>query len=359
MTTTHSESTSPDPLVWSSTDGFGAAAERLRAASSAAVVSHVRPDGDAIGSVLALGRTLELLGARVGYFNPDGCPNSFRFMPGADRVAADQPDPLEYELVISVDTAAADRMGAIGRRLFDQAGSTMVIDHHVSNPGYADANLILPDHAATGQILFDLITSQRLPVDTIVNTALYVAIMTDTGGFRFQNTSAEVLQAAASLVAAGVDAGDVADHLYARTPMRQAQVIARCVDGLRSDLGGRIVSWGLSLDLKRQLGLVDDDSEGISEFLRSLDGVEAAVFFEELENGMVRVSARSRNPAIDVCAVCRQFNGGGHTLAAGARIAGDLDHAMSSFLAALAQHAQPQATSNAAADSDAESIPSR
>lgn len=325
----------PTPLIWSTPDGLAAVAGRIRGAASVAVVSHVRPDGDAIGSVLALGRSIELLGKPVGFFNPDGCPESLRFMPGAERVAADPSGPLDYELAIAVDTAAADRMGAIGRRLFDQARSTMVIDHHVSNPGYADANLILTGHAATGQILFDLITSQDLPADHIVNTALYVAIMTDTGGFRFRNTSAEVLRTAASLVAGGVDAGEVADHLYARTPMRQAQLIARCIDGLQSHLDGRIVSWGLSLDLKEQLGLVDDDSEGISEYLRSLEGVDAAVFFEELANGTVRVSARSRTPSIDVCAVCRRFNGGGHTLAAGARISGDLDHAMDAFLAAL------------------------
>ena len=333
--------TNPSSSVrWTSADDFPAAAEKLKSALKTAVVSHVRPDGDAIGSILALGRSLQLLGREVSFFNPDGCPESFQFMSGSKWIRKDAGDDLEFDLVVALDTAAADRMGEVGRLLFEKAASTMVIDHHVSNPGYADANLIVSESAATGQILFELLSSQDFPMDDIVRDALYVAIMTDTGGFRFANTSAAVLSAAAGLVADGVEAGRIADELYGRIPMRQAQLMARCVDALRLDLDGSVASWGLSLEVKRELGLIDDDSEGLSEFIRSLDGVDAAVFFEELANGTVRVSARSRKPSIDVCAVCRQFNGGGHTLAAGARIQGDLETAMNSFLTILKQHVE-------------------
>lgn len=333
-------SPSLDPVRWTSAADYPAAAERLRRARKVAVVSHVRPDGDAIGSILALGRSLQLLGAEVGFFNPDGCPGSLAFLKGSERVLRQVEDDFQPDLVVSLDTAAADRMGEVGRLLFERAAVTMVIDHHISNPGYADHNLIVSDRAAVGQILFELLSSQDLPMDGIVRDALYVAIMTDTGGFRYANTSAAVLSAAAELVAGGVNAGRIADEVYGRTSLRQARLMARCVEGLRLDLDGRVASWGLSLETKRELGLIDDDSEGLSEFMRSLDGVDAAVFFEELANGTVRVSARSRKPSIDVCAVCRQFGGGGHTLAAGARIDGALDAAMESFLNFLKQNVQ-------------------
>jgi phosphoesterase RecJ-like protein len=198
------------------------------------------------------------------------------------------------------------------------------IDHHPSNPGYGDIAYINPSAPATGQIIFELIKNQNLPLDRAIAENLYVAICTDTGSFQYPNTTAHTFEIAAELVRIGVDVGRVSQQLYENYPPRRIELLSKLLATMRFEAEGRVASFSLSLSLARQLGVLPEDNEGLIDHLRAIRGVVVAVFFEELGDGKVRVSMRSKSEGVDVCAICQKFGGGGHRLAAGARLPGSL-----------------------------------
>jgi len=288
-----------------------------------AVLSHVRPDGDALGSQLALGLSLKQLGKDIRIWNEDGMLEKYSFLPCAELLTKPPPAAEDFDVVIALDTAIQNRLGTS----LESIRSTKLwinIDHHPSNPRYGDLVYIDANAPATGQILFELIKSQELPIDTQIAENLYVAISTDTGSFQYPNTSARTFEIAAELVRAGVDVGGVSQQLYENYPRRRIELLRELLRTLRFEAGGRIASFTLSLKTAAELGVLPEDNEGLIDHVRAIRGVIVAIFFEELPDGKVRVSMRSKSNKIDVCAICQKFGGGGHTLAAGARIRGTL-----------------------------------
>jgi len=295
----------------------------LREHQRFALLSHVRPDGDAIGSQLALALSLKDLGKDVRVWNEDGMLEKYSFVASASLLNKPPPTPEDVDVAIALDTAIQNRLGTALAAI----GSTKMwinIDHHPSNPGYGDIAYIDPNAPATGQIIFELIKSQNLPLDPKIAENLYVAISTDTGSFQYPNTTAHTFEIAAELVRIGVDVGRVSQQLYENYPRRRIELLSKLLATMRFEVGGRVASFSLSLDLARQLGVLPEDNEGLIDHLRAVRGVVVAVFFEELADGKVRVSMRSKSDAADVCAICQKFGGGGHRLAAGARVRGSL-----------------------------------
>jgi len=194
----------------------------------------------------------------------------------------------------------------------------------VSNPGYGDLAHIDPTAPATGQILFELIKSEKLPLDHDIAENLYVAISTDTGSFQYPNTTARTFEIAAELIRVGLDVGSISQKIYENYPRRRIELLRELLRTMRFDADGRIASFGLDLKTAAELKVIPEDNEGLIDHLRAIRGVLAAVFFEELADGKVRVSMRSKSGDVDVCAICEKFGGGGHKLAAGARIRGTL-----------------------------------
>ena len=288
-----------------------------------AVLSHVRPDGDALGSQLALGLSLKQLGKDIRIWNEDGMLEKYSFLPCAELLTKPPPAAEDFDVVIALDTAIQNRLGTS----LESIRSTKLwinIDHHPSNPRYGDLVYIDANAPATGQILFELIKSQELPIDIQIAENLYVAISTDTGSFQYPNTSARTFEIAAELVRAGVEVGGVSQQLYENYPRRRIELLRELLRTLRFEAGGRIASFTLSLKTAAELGVLPEDNEGLIDHVRAIRGVIVAIFFEELPDGKVRVSMRSKSNKIDVCAICQKFGGGGHTLAAGARIRGTL-----------------------------------
>jgi len=295
----------------------------LRENERFAVLGHVRPDGDALGSQLALALSLKQLGKDVRVWNEDGMLEKYSFLPRAELLTKPPTVPEDVDIAIALDTAIQNRLGTA----LEAVGSAKIwinIDHHPSNPGYGDLVYIDSTAPATGQILFELIKSERLPIDHAIAENLYVAIGTDTGSFQYPNTTARTFEIAAELVRVGVDVGSVSQQVYENFPRRRVELLRELLRTLRFEGKGRVASFSLSLKTAAELGVIPEDNEGLIDHLRAIRGVIVAVFFEELADGKVRVSMRSKNERVDVCAICQKFGGGGHTLAAGARIRGTL-----------------------------------
>jgi phosphoesterase RecJ-like protein len=302
---------------------FEQIARALRENQRFAVLSHVRPDGDALGSQLALGLSLRKLGKDVRIWNEEGMLEKYSFLPNAELLTRPPVEPEDVDVVLALDTAIQNRLGTTVAAI-KSAKTWINIDHHPSNPGYGDIVHIDPHAPATGQILFELMTKQKLPIDSAIAENLYVAISTDTGSFQYPNTTARTLEIAAELVRAGVDVGGVSQLTYENYPRRRIELLRELLGTMRFGADDRIATFSLSLSTAKKLGVLPEDNEGLIDHLRAIRGVIVAVFFEELTDGKVRVSMRSKSDKVNVCAICEKFGGGGHVLAAGARVKGTL-----------------------------------
>jgi bifunctional oligoribonuclease and PAP phosphatase NrnA len=295
----------------------------LREHQRFAVMSHVRPDGDALGSQLALGLSLQQLGKDVRVWNEEGMLEKYSFLRRAELVTKPPSAPEDFDCAIALDTAIQNRLGTAIAAV-RSAKLWINIDHHPSNPGYGDVVYVDPEAPATAEIIFRLIKSQSLPFNRDIAENLYAAISSDTGSFQYPKTSARTLEIAAELIRAGLDVGSLNQQLYENYPRRRLELLRELLRTMRFEHGGRVASVSLSLRTAAELGVLPEDNEGLIDHLRAIHGVIVAVFFEELDDGKVRVSMRSKTNAVDVCAICQKFGGGGHTLAAGARVRGTL-----------------------------------
>jgi len=302
---------------------FDEIARVLREHSRFAILSHVRPDGDALGCQIALALSLQQLGKEVRVWNEDGMLEKYSFLPRAELLNKPPAAPEDVDVAIALDTAIQNRLGTAFAAV-RSAKMWINIDHHLSNPGYGDLVYVDPTAPATGQIIFDLIKNQDFPFNREIAENLFAAISTDTGSFQYPKTSARTFEIAAQLVCTGIDVGRLNQQLYENYPRRRIELLRELLGTMRFASGDRVASFSLSLKTAAALQVLPEDNEGLIDHLREIRGVIVAVFFEELSDGKVRVSMRSKTDAIDVCVICQKFGGGGHTLAAGARVRGTL-----------------------------------
>jgi bifunctional oligoribonuclease and PAP phosphatase NrnA len=289
-----------------------------------AVMSHVRPDGDALGSQLALGLSLRRLGKDVRIWNEEGMLEKYSFLPQGELITKPPATAEHVDVAIALDTAIQNRLGT-PLAAIASAKIWINIDHHLTNPGYGDLVIIDPSAPATGEIIFRLIKSQHLPFDHDIAENLFAAISSDTGSFQYPQTSARTFEIAAELVRDGhLNVGKVSQQLYENYPRRRLELLRELLRTMRFIECGLVATFSLSVKTAGELGVIPEDNEGLIDHLRAVRGVIIAVFFEELLDGKVRVSMRSKDERLDVSAICQKFGGGGHTLAAGARVRGML-----------------------------------
>ncbi len=317
---------------------FAELAARFRQGSSFAVLAHYRPDGDAIGSTLALGLALQNLGKPVRFLNEDGLPANLAFLPGSHLI--EQPAPgqtIDAEIVIAVDCANRERLGPNALAALANATTWINLDHHVSNEGYGDLHYIDSTAPAAAEIIYDLLLAAQLPLTPDIASNLYVGISTDTGSFQYQSTTAHTYEIAAALIRAGIHVSQLCQDTYESYPLRRVELLRHLLNAMQITHQGRVASWALTRAFADSIAMQPDDNEGLMDNLRSIQGVVVAAAFEELPGpeGKIRLSLRSKNPAIDVGAICAQFGGGGHRLAAGARLSGPLSDAQSRVFQAL------------------------
>src|ERR1051325_6609933 len=313
---------------------FAEIAELLRAHESFVILSHVRPDGDALGSQIAMGLALQKLGKKVKVWNEEGLLEKFSFLPGGELVSFPPNEPEDFDVVLALDPATRQRLGDNVLAAVGSAKVLINIDHHPSNPRYGDLVHIAPIAPATGQILFELLQIQNLPLDEQIAENLFAAISTDTGSFQYQNTTARTFEIAADILRCGIQVGELSQKIYESYPRRRIELLRVLLDRMHFDADGKVASFSLPLATANELGVIPEDNEGLIDHLRAIQGVIVAIFFEELEDGKVRVSMRSKDERADVCAICVSFKGGGHKLAAGARVLGALDDVAERVIAA-------------------------
>jgi phosphoesterase RecJ-like protein len=311
-------------------------AQALRRHQRFTIMSHVRPDGDALGCIIALGLSLRELGKEVTLWNEDGVAEKFHYLPGWELVSKPPAEPIEVEVAIALDTASRLRLGLVTLNAVKSPKLWINIDHHISNEGYGDLSYIDSTAPATGQILFELIRSAGFPLTPAIADNLYAAISTDTGSFQYPNTTARTFEIAADLIRAGVNVGELSQKMYESYPLRRIYLLRALLNVLKLTCEGRVASFVLTRQMVEELGVQPDDNEGLIDTIRAIDGVIVAAFIEELPaDGKVRISLRSKDPRVDVCKICQQFRGGGHTLAAGARIRGAVAEVEAQVLAAI------------------------
>jgi phosphoesterase RecJ-like protein len=309
--------------------------EALRAHQSFTIMSHIRPDGDALGCIIAMGIALRQIGKDVTLWNEDGVSEKFRYLPGWEMVSKPPAEPVDVDVVIALDTASKLRLGA-ALTAIKSARLWINIDHHVSNESFGDLAYIDPAAPATGQILYEIIDFAGFPLTPEIAENLFAAISTDTGSFQYPNTTALTYEIAAALIRAGVNVGALSQKMYESYPIRRVYLLRALLNVMKITCDGRIASFVLTQQMVDDLGVLPDDNEGLIDTIRAIDGVIVAAFIEELAGERkVRISLRSKDPRVDVCKICRQFRGGGHVLAAGARFPGTPAEVEAKVLAAI------------------------
>ena len=305
-------------------------------AKSIIILAHYRPDGDAIGSCLALASSLRAMGKAVTTVNQDDTPEYLKFLESDENQVVQVNSPLHADLIIALDCATIERLGVETLALLE-APSVLTIDHHITNEQYGDDLILDTKAAATGEILYNLIKENNFPLPNDARDALYVAISTDTGSLQYSNASPETYQTMASLVAAGVDVASINAMTYFNHSVRKVEILRECLQNFQLAHQGQVSYWTVSHEAQAKVGTQRGDMEGLMDILRGIAGVRACFTLEEDASGEIRLSMRSKDEALDVSQVCAQFGGGGHRMAAGAAIHGEkLDSCAQQVLAILA-----------------------
>ncbi len=264
-------------------------------------------------------------------------PDVYRFLPGIQHVVdlETATDVLEqYDMAISVDCGSLDRLGP-AQDLFKGAKQSVNMDHHISNKNFGGINVVVPTAAASGQVIANVLAEAGWPLDADIATCLYTAIVTDTGGFKYSNTTAEVFEVTAKLLSAGADPEYIYKELYELRPKCQTLLHAQAVVNAQYNPDSTLAWTQISRQQLDDLGATDDHVDGIVETLRQINTVVLSAVFKENRSGTTKVSLRSDNHAIDVAAVMEQFDGGGHKMAAGCTIEAPLQEATDKVLPLL------------------------
>lgn len=285
---------------------------------SVCVVGHVRPDGDCIGSQLALTLALEQQGKQVCCWNHDPLPAKFAFLDPNKRLTRPRRGK-RFDCVIAVDCASLERLGDASMAW--RPGSPLLnIDHHASNTQYGTLNWVSPQEPSAGELVVQLLRQARWPITPAIADCLYTAISTDTGSFQFSTTLPSTLRTAARLLESGAHLARISEQVYHSFPLGRFRLLGELYRRTRLHHHNRIATFALRRSDLRRTGADTADTEGLIDHLRCIAPVVVACLFEETSPGFTRVSLRSKDPAIDVNTIAAQFGGGGHRSAAGARL---------------------------------------
>ena len=297
------------------------------------IACHENPEGDAIGSELALALALRKMGKTATVLNADPVPANLLFLPGADTVVFTE-DGSKYDVAVVLDCGSPERTGRVGREL-RKCPLLVNIDHHRTNGDLGELALVDPDAAATGLLIHRVLSAMGYEIDLDVATNIYVAVLTDTGSFHYGSSSPEAFEVAGEMVRRGVDPWAVAEQVCETQSAHRLRLLGRVLDSLEVSADGRVACITTMREDLREFASGKDALEGFINYPRSIVGVEVAVSFREEEGGVFRVSFRSKG-RVDVSAVAARFGGGGHRNAAGCTVPGTLADVKKRVLEALA-----------------------
>ena len=296
--------------------------EVIRSNSSFLLTTHEGPDGDAIGSSLALASFLRRIGKDVTVYYMDPLPDLYAFLPGTDSVLHHIPD-RDFDVTFVLDIGERKRAGKEFCD-FSRVTTSINLDHHLSCENFADLNLIDTQAAATAILVYRIAKALGYRFDRETAICIYVAVITDTGSFRYSNANCEAFSVAGEMIESGVNAWDVAEQLYENQPQKRLELLARCLQTLEVFKAGSAASVTVTLDMYSATGADAELTDGFINYPRSIRGVEVAIFFRQLEEEKFKIGFRSKGK-INVATFSAAMGGGGHHNAAGCVVDGTLD----------------------------------
>lgn len=316
------------------------ALEALRTAQNIVIACHINPDGDTIGSMLALGLGLEQLGKHPVLLSSDGIPPTLEFLPHLKKITRET-SARDFDLAVVVDAGEMARVGK-SRPAVESAPRLLDIDHHITPGPFGTINLLDAQAAATGEIIYDVLIHLGVELTQDIAQCLLCALLTDTGSFRYMNVTPRTMELAGALIEKGGSPNEIAEAVFENRTYAMQRLLGRAMESLQRSADGRIVWSHVTLADFAEFGAADAETEGIISAVRAVRGSEVAMLFREMPSGKLRVSLRAREPH-DVAAVAQMFGGGGHRLAAGCTMEGPLADAERILVDAVHQALHRQA----------------
>jgi phosphoesterase RecJ-like protein len=305
---------------WRPEEKLPLAVEALRGAQSVLLTMHRGPDGDALGSALALACVLREMGRKATVYNPDELPYNFRFLCGASEVVKSLPPDAAFDVTIATDAGSFERLGPDVPKP-PRRGVFLNLDHHMTTEPFGDVNYVDPAAASVGILAYKIIRGLGQPLSKDAAECIYASILADTGSFRYSSTDPECLRIAAELIEAGVEPWEMTVRVYEMQPLARMRLLAEVLGTL--EVHGKLATITITNDMMARTKSELDLTDGFINYARSVDGVEVAASFREPEGGGPwRISFRSRGK-VNVAAIAQKFGGGGHHNAAGCSIEGD------------------------------------
>jgi len=287
------------------------------------ITAHVRLDGDALGSELALYLMLIDMGKKAVIYNQDETPQQYRFLPGAQNIVNELGDIGQYDVGVVLDCSNLERVGEKSAQI-GKIKTLINIDHHIFNGGFCQLSMLDGQASSTGELLCRLMREMRCKMTKDICTNLYAAIITDTGGFRYSSTHQDTLRAAGDLVENGANPQWISENIYENDSPARLKLLAKVLETMSLDLENKVGSLLVTQEALRQTGASLDHSEGFIDIPRTVKGIDISVLYSQLKNKYFKISLRSKGQ-INVERVARKFGGGGHINAAACRIEGDIE----------------------------------
>ena len=296
--------------------------DALRSEDNFLIASHMNPEGDAIGSALALAISLKSLGKKVSVYNQDPTPSNLQFLPMSSSIFHDMNDFIHNDIAVVLDCSDLNRLGKDAEKI-RKIEKIINIDHHKTNDGFGDLVLVDPDCSSTAEMVYGLIKDIPVQVTPEIATNVYAGILTDTGAFCYSNTTAQVLQIAGELVTKGANPSLVAEEVYERQSVAKIRLLGLALNTLKIVEDGRIGAINVSLSMLDSAGATPELTENIVNYPKSIRDVEVSVLFREISPDNYKISFRS-GERVDVADIAKEFGGGGHSKASGCNIRGSL-----------------------------------
>ncbi len=314
----------------------------MAVSESVLVVSHTNPDGDAVSSTLALGLGLELLGKKVTMVNESPIPAVYRFLPSVNRISGSDSSETAVDTAVVLDCGDLERIGA-AKPLVRSAQTLVNIDHHVTNTAFGDFQVVDPEACATAELVYRVLQRLKVKIDPEIAKAIYTGILTDTGSFRFSNTNQAAFSICTEMAAIGVNAYEVAQHVYGTYSLGRIKLLNLALDSIEISGNGKLSIMTVTQEMLRMTNTQPEDMDGLIHYARRIEDVKVAAMIQELRNGhdisnnqhRFHVSLRS-DGSIDVASIAAAYGGGGHSSAAGFGIAATLQE-VKSEIAILAE----------------------
>ena len=310
--------------------------ETIKSHDNFLIVSHINPDGDTIGAALAMALILDQYGKTYQIVNESEIPEKYKFLPLTEQIK--MPDQLQevFSHIITVDCADEQRIGTGVKEKIDCNYQTWInIDHHPTNTDFGTVNLVDPHAASTTVIIYELMKKLELSFDYNISICLYTGLMTDTGSFKYSNTTAKVHMIAADLISYGIDVNDIFDRIYETMSLGKLRFLQSALATINVDQTGKI-AW-IDLDMQKSSNSIVDDVDGLVDYPRGIEGVEVAIAFKIIETKKIKVSLRSKK-YVDVSRIACEFNGGGHRRASGCMLAESLEVARNKIIQSIKKY---------------------